>query len=485
MLAVAIIGAGFGGIGMGIRLRQRGIDDFLIFERAATSGGVWRDNTYPGCACDVDSDLYSFSFAPKSDWSHRFARGPEIQAYLQACCERFELSSQLRFGHELISARWDAEQDCWHLETNQGLFRARVLVTATGAFSEPKLPALPGLESFQGDSFHSSRWDAGCELAGRRVGVIGTGASAIQFVPEIQPQVGHLSLFQRTPAWIVPRPDAPVSPRRQALYSSLPLLQRLRRLSIYLVRELIGLSFRHPRLMGMNRQYALWHLKRSVRDPELRQQLTPDYAMGCKRVLLSSVFYPALTQDNVSVVSSPITALTATGARTADGREHPLDVLIFGTGFEVSEFRLAERIRGRTGECLSELWQGSPSAHLGTMVAGFPNLFLLLGPNTGLGHSSVVLMIETQIEFVLQALDALAGRGQALEPKPEAQGGFMTELDKQSGRTVWSSGCRSWYLDAQGRNAALWPASIGSFRRRLLPLRLQEYNFEKTDTHST
>ncbi len=477
MLEVAIIGAGFSGIGMGIRLRQSGVQNFLIFERAQRPGGVWRDNRYPGSACDVESALYSFSFAAHPDWSRRFAQAAEIDKYLADCCQLFELDLHLRCQHELLAADWDSELACWQLKTSQGVFQARVLISATGAFSEPKQPSLPGLESFGGTVFHSSRWPSDFNLNGQRVGVIGTGASAIQFIPAIQPQVAQLNVFQRTPAWIVPRPDRLISQRGQQLYRHLPVLQRLRRWQIYVVRELIGIGFRRPGLMPLMQKYALHHLQRSVHDPDLRQRLTPDYAMGCKRVLLSNNFYPAMTQSNVNLITDAIKAVTPSGLLTRSGQAYACDVLIFGTGFNVNQNILASRITGLQGSTLDDCWQGSPRAHLGTMVAGFPNFFLLLGPNTGLGHSSVVLMIEAQIELVLLALALIQKNNKALQPRADVQTNFVSQIEQRSAHTVWSAGCRSWYLDQTGRNATLWPGSIGEFKRRLLPLRPHEYEF--------
>lgn len=463
----AIIGSGFGGLGAAIRLRQEGHTDFVILEQAAALGGTWRDNSYPGCACDVQSHLYSFSFAPNPGWSRRYSPQPEILAYLRDCAERFGIVPHLRLDHAVRAAAWDEQHKRWHLTTTGGPFTAEFLIAATGPLSEPALPALPGLPSFTGTLFHSARWDHGHELRGRRVAVIGTGASAIQFVPAIQPLVGRLHLFQRTPPWILPRRDRPVPAAVQRLLRASPLAQRLLRGGIYSLRELLGLPFMHPRFMQLGEKAALRHLARQVPDPALRARLTPHYTLGCSRVLLSDDYLPALTRPNVEVITASIREVRGQRILTADGGEHEVDTLICGTGFRVTDSPLSQLVRGRDGRTLSAVWQGSPQAYLGTTVAGFPNLFLLLGPNTGLGHTSVVVMIEAQVEYVLSALRHLdRARIAAIEPRPQAQSAFVREIDARMRTTVWSTGgCRSWYQDSTGRNSTLWPGSTLRYRR--------------------
>jgi cation diffusion facilitator CzcD-associated flavoprotein CzcO len=465
---LAIIGSGFAGLGAAIRLRQQGMHDFVVLERADAVGGTWRDNSYPGCACDVQSHLYSFSFAPNPRWSRRYSPQPEILDYLRDCAARFGITPHLRLGHEVRGARWDAASARWRIDTAQGEYSAAVLVGATGPLSEPALPSLPGLSEFAGTVFHSARWNHQHDLRGRKVAVLGTGASAIQFVPQIQPLVAELHLFQRTPPWVLPRRDRAVPVAVQQLLARFPPAQRLLRAGIYSLRELLGMPFMHPRWMQVGQRAALRHLARQVPDPALRARLTPDYLMGCTRILLSDDYYPALTRPNVRVITSAIKAIRPHALLTADGVEHAVDTIICGTGFRVTSPPFGQRVRGRHGKTLAEVWQGSPQAHLGTTVAGFPNLFLLLGPNTGLGHTSVVLMIESQVDYLLQALRHMERHHlTAIEPRPEAQAAFIRDVDARLGRSVWNTGgCRSWYLDANGRNSTLWPGSTMSYHRR-------------------
>jgi cation diffusion facilitator CzcD-associated flavoprotein CzcO len=465
---VAIIGTGLSGLGAAIRLKRDGIDDFVLLERAGDVGGTWRDNTYPGCACDVESHLYSLSFAPESGWSYRFSRQPEIWRYLQRLARDFNLLPQICFHHEVRRADWDGDARAWRIETSGGTFTARVLVMAAGALSEPSVPDLPGLDTFRGPAFHSARWDHTFDTSGRRVAVIGTGASAVQFIPELQKQAAALYVFQRTPAWVMPRPDGAIPQWRRWLYRRVPAVQRAVRLLIYLYREVWILVFRHPAMMARAQQLAARHLARSVSDPALRAKLTPDYVMGCKRVLLSNDYYPALTRPNVEVVTTPIAAVRERSIVTADRVERPVDAIVFGTGFRVTDPPLASRVRGRDGRTLKEVWAGSPRAHVGTSVAGFPNLFILLGPNTGLGHNSVVYMTEGQIDHLLGALRYMRDRRvDAIEPTEQAQRSFVSGVDRRMRGTVWvSGGCSSWYLDPTGRNSTLWPDTSWSFHRR-------------------
>jgi len=483
---VAIIGAGFGGLGTAIRLRQRGEESFVILERAAEVGGVWRDNTYPGCACDVQSHLYSFSFARNPGWTRRFSPQAEIWDYLRDCVKRFGLAPYLRFREELEQASWDAATQRWRLRTSKGEFTADFLVSAAGALSEPALPNLPGLAQFQGKVFHSARWDHGYDLAGKRVAVIGTGASAIQFVPRIQPKVEKLHLFQRTPPWLMARRDSPIGSGMRRLLGRSQLAQALMRLSLFVAREAFAVPFLRPVLMPLVRLVALRFLKQSVPDPVLRKKLTPRYELGCKRILLSDDYFPALAQPNVELVTENIREIRAGSIVTSDGIERPIDALIFGTGFEVRDLPIARRVIGREGLTLAQVWGESPRAHLGTTVAGFPNLFVLLGPNTGLGHTSVVLMVESQIEHLLSALDYLSSNQlTSIEPLQKSQDAFVRQIDRSMQGTVWvAGGCRSWYLDRNGRNFTLWPGFTFSFRRRVHTLRPAEYLCEPRNPES-
>ena len=465
---VAIVGAGFGGLGAAIRLRQQGIEDFVLLERGDDVGGTWRENTYPGCQCDIPSNLYSFSFAPNPNWSRTFPTQPEIWDYLRDCARRFGILPHIRFGHEVTGADWDEHTGRWTLETPHGSVSAQVVIAAPGGLSAPSVPELPGLEAFEGPAFHTARWDHDQDLAGQRVAVIGTGASSIQVVPYLQPEVEQLQVFQRTPPWIVPHPDRPVSDRERRLFRAFPGLQRLARGGIYWALEMRGVGFTvDPRVLKLAERIAERHLRHQVPDPELRRKLTPTYRMGCKRVLLSDDYFPALTRPNVELVTDGIEEVRPRSIVTADGRERPVDAIVLGTGFKVSDHPMFGLVRGRRGVSLAEAWDGSPQAYRGTTIAGFPNLFLLVGPNTGLGHNSIVFIIESQLNYVLGALRTMQERGAAtLEVRPEAQAQFNAQLQERSRGTVWTEGgCASWYLDRHGRNTALWPGFSWSFHR--------------------
>jgi cation diffusion facilitator CzcD-associated flavoprotein CzcO len=440
-------------------LKRAGIDDFIVVERATEVGGTWRDNTYPGCACDVESDLYSFSCAPNPDWHRRYSPWSSIQAYLRRCAERFGILPHIRPGHELRDARWDAGAGRWQITAGRGTFVAEVLILGTGPLSEPTTPPIPGLDSFAGTIFHSARWDHGHDLTGERVAVIGTGASAIQFVPQIQPHVSRLLLYQRTPPWVLPRNDEAIAPRRRALYRAVPLTQRLARMVVYWRREAQALGFVYrPQLLAQAEGLVLRHLATRVPDPVLRAKLTPTYRLGCKRILLSDDFYPAVTQPNVDVITDKIQAISPHGIVTSDGRERAIDTIILATGFHATDAPYAELMRGQTGKSLAETWRGGAASYLGTAVAGFPNLFLLLGPNTGLGHSSMVFMVESQVAYILAALRTMTRqRRTTIAVRPAAQDAYNVALQRRMRRTVWASGCGSWYQDACGRNTTLWP----------------------------
>jgi len=475
---IAIIGTGFAGLGTAVRLKEAGIEDFVVLERANDVGGTWRDNRYPGCQCDVPSHLYSFSFAPNPDWTRTFSLQPEIWEYLRGVARDRGVLSHVRFDHEVQEAAWNEEERRWVLQTSRGPYSADVVVSGMGGLSEPRIPDIPGLEDFEGTAFHSAQWDDSVDLAGRRVAVVGTGASAIQIVPHVQPKVAELQLYQRTPAWIMPHPDRPITAGERRAYHRLPALQRAMRGAIYWARETFILGFRHPGLQRRGPQrIALRHLRTQVRDPELRRRLRPRYTMGCKRVLLSNDFYPAVAEPNVELITEGIREVTRTGIVTADGTERPVDVIVLGTGFKITDQPATERVRGRGGRLLGEVWNGSPRAYNGTTVPGFPNLFMLLGPSTGLGHNSVVFMIESQIAYVMDALRQMdAHRLATVEPREEAERAFAAEVDEHMKGTVWmQGGCASWYLDANGRNSTLWPGTSWSFRRRTRRFDLANY----------
>lgn len=484
---VAIIGTGFSGLGTAIRLKQEGVHDFVIFERANDVGGTWRDNSYPGCACDVPSNLYSFSFAPNPEWTRAFSPQAEIFAYLKGCADRYGILPHIRFAHAVTDAAWDEEGQRWRIETTRGTYTANVVVAGTGGLSEPSVPKLPGLERFEGEAFHSARWDHAANLEGRSVAVVGTGASAIQFVPAIQPTVGKLHVFQRTPPWILPRRNPEVSERAHALFRAIPSVQMFARGGVYAVTELFGTGFRHPWLMRPIQRAAVDYLERCVPDPTLRAKLTPSYTIGCKRILFSNTYLRALTQPNVEVVTAGIGEVRARSIVTNEGREHPVDAILFGTGFQVTDIPFGKHVRGRDGRSLDELWNGSPQAHLGTTVAGFPNFFLLLGPNTGLGHTSIVYMIESQIAHIVSALRYMRDHGlSTVEPRAEAQAAFIADVDRRLRTTVWNTGgCASWYIDKTGRNSTLWPDATWRFRKRVSRFNPQEYRLGRPEARRT
>jgi cation diffusion facilitator CzcD-associated flavoprotein CzcO len=477
-MEIVIAGAGLSGIGMAIALKRDGVENFVVLERAGDLGGTWRDNSYPGCACDIPSALYSFSDEPNPGWSQAFAGQPEIWEYVRGVVRRHELEPHFRFGEELTSARWDEDRERWELETSRGELTAGVLISAAGALAEPAVPDLPGLDRFQGRVFHSARWDHDHDLGGRDVAVVGTGASAIQFVPEIQPHVGSLHLFQRTPPWVLPRENPRISERWRARFARHPRLLSLLRRSVFSLLESLHFGFKHPAVMRLAERRARAHISRQVADPVLRAKLTPDYRLGCKRVLGSNQWYPALCAQNVEVVNAGISEVTPNGVIAADGTRHAVDTIIFGTGFQATDQPISHRVHGRGGETLADVWQGSPKAHLGVTVAGFPNLFLLLGPNTGLGHNSVLLMIEAQIAYVRRALAHRRERGLAtLEPTAAVQAQFIAEVDAGTDGSVWTAGgCLSWYTDVTGRNSTLWPGSVRAYQRRLARFQPREYS---------
>jgi cation diffusion facilitator CzcD-associated flavoprotein CzcO len=457
---IAIIGAGFGGLGTAIRLAQRGDDDFLVFERESDVGGTWWANTYPGCQCDVPSHLYSFSFAPNPNWSRTYPKQPELRDYLRETAERFGVYDRIRFNTKVTAATWDDAAGRWTLETSGGSYTADVLIAAPGPLSEPSIPDLPGLENFDGTVFHTATWNHDHDLRGRKVAFVGTGASAIQAVPEIQPVVEQMTVFQRTPPWVVPHRDRPITRAERAIYNKVPALQRLVRSTVYGLRELLvpGLAYR-PKLMKGVEKLARRHIATQVPDPELRRRVTPDYAIGCKRILPSNKWYPALGADNVELLPEGIAEVRPDGVVSAGGEFREADTIIFGTGFYVTDIPLAEIVRGADGRTLAELWNRSPQAYRGSTIAGFPNLFLLVGPNVGLGHNSIVFMIEAQITYVLDALAQMRARGAGtVEVRRDALEAYNARLQGRMGRTVWNSGgCASWYIDAEGRNTTIWP----------------------------
>jgi cation diffusion facilitator CzcD-associated flavoprotein CzcO len=477
---VLIVGAGFSGLAASIMLDAEGIADHVVIERADTLGGTWRDNGYPGCACDIPSLLYSLESEQNPDWTRAFAPQREILEYLRAVARRHGFERRVRYRHELLSADYDERRQRWEVQTSDGSFSARVLISAVGALADPSIPAVEGLETFAGTVFHSARWNHAHELDGRRVAVVGTGASAIQFVPEIVDRVEHLTVLQRTPPWVMPRANPPIGPAVRRALRRRPRLQRLARSALFSLFESFHVIFQHPAASRLARRRALHHIERHVADPALRAKLTPDYALGCKRVLGSDTWYEALCRPSVDVVTDRIARVTETGIVDGAGVRHEVDTIIFGTGFHVTDPPIAARVRGRGGVSLAGRWGGSMRAHLGIGVDGFPNFAFLLGPNTGLGHNSVLLMIEAQIGYLRRLLAHRAGHGLAtFEPTAAAQARFVDEVDRGTRGSVWTAGgCVSWYLDATGRNSSLWPGSVRSYRRRLGAFEVNDWSFE-------
>ncbi|MFI6935615.1 flavin-containing monooxygenase [Streptomyces sp. NPDC050287] len=477
---VAVIGAGFGGLGAAVRLRREGVTDFVVLERAGSVGGAWRDNTYPGCACDVPSHLYSFSFAPHPDWPRTFSGQEDIRAYLEHVADVFRLRPHIRFGSEVRRMTWDGEKLRWDIETGGGTLSADVVVSATGPLSDPRIPDIPGLESFPGRVFHSARWDHDQDLRGKRVAVVGTGASAIQIVPAVQPLAGRLTLFQRTPPWVLPRVDRAISGAERALHRALPFTTQARRGLLWGIRELQVQAFtKHPDELGLVERVARLNMARHIKDPALRAKLTPDYRIGCKRILLSSEYYPALARPNVDVVASGLSEIRGSTLVAADGTETEADVIVFGTGFHVTDMPIADRVVGAEGRTLAESWKGGMEALRGTSAAGFPNWLTVIGPNSGLANSSMILIIESQLNYLadfLRQLNVLGGRV-ALDARPGAVRAWNHRVQERMRRTVWATGgCTSWYLDANGRNTTIWPGTTTEFRRATRRVDLGEYD---------
>ncbi|WP_406493527.1 NAD(P)/FAD-dependent oxidoreductase [Streptomyces sp. NBC_01604] len=481
---VAVIGSGFGGLGAAVRLRREGVTDFVVLERAGSVGGTWRDNTYPGCACDVPSHLYSFSFAPNPDWPRTFSGQGHIRAYLEHVADVFRLRPHIRFDSEVKTMTWNTDRLCWDIETAGGPLSADFVVSATGPLSDPRIPDIPGLDTFPGKVFHSARWDHDYDLRGKRVAMVGTGASAIQIVPAVQPLAAKLTLFQRTPPWVLPRVDRAITGAERRLHRRLPVTTQLRRGLLWGIRELqVQLFTKRPDELGLVESVAKRNMARSIKDPALRAKLTPGYRIGCKRILLSSEYYPALAKPNVDVVASGLSEVRGRTVVAGDGTEAEVDAIVFGTGFHVTDMPIADRVVGADGRTLAEAWAaGGMEALRGASVPGFPNWMTVIGPNTGLGNSSMILMIESQLNYMadhLRQLDVLGGRV-ALDARPSALHAWNRRVQERMKRTVWNTGCESWYLDANGRNTTIWPGTTTEFRRVTRRVDLSEYEVLRT-----
>jgi len=480
-----IVGTGFAGLAMAIRLRAAGFTDFLIIEKAPDVGGTWRDNTYPGCACDIPSHLYSLSFAQKADWSRLYPLQPELLAYTRGVADTYRLRPKIRFNTEMVSAAWDEAACRWRVRTTMGTITARILISGIGGLHIPATPKLPGLETFAGAAFHSARWDHAVDLAGKRVAVIGTGASAIQFVPQIAPKAARLDIYQRTPAWVIPKPDRAFSKLEKSLLK-LPLYRAAFRKYLFHYHELRVLAFLgHENAQRLGGKLAVGHLRNQVRDPALRAKLTPNYKIGCKRLMLSNDYYPALQRPNVSVITDGIACVTPHAIIDSAGVERAADAIIFGTGFEVTTAYRHNSITGIAGQDLGALWDKTGmAAYNGIAVAGFPNYFMLLGPHTALGHNSVVIMIEAQVNYIVDALKKLRAAGAAaIDVTAAVQQKFITDLEARLKNTVWQDGgCESWYKDEHGKVTTLWPGSAASYRKAVKTAHLQDYRLLGTQS---
>jgi cation diffusion facilitator CzcD-associated flavoprotein CzcO len=473
-LDVLVIGAGFGGLGMGIQLALAGRRDFVIVERAAGVGGTWWANRYPGAACDIPSLLYSFSFAPRHDWSRHYPGQAEIADYLTECVQRFGLAPHLRLSTTVTALSWDESDGRWLVQARTAAaqtlqWKARVVVSASGGLSQPSLPSLPGLQDFRGLCCHTARWDDAIGHAGQRIGIVGSGASAVQLLPQLVARGAHVTLLQRTPPWVLPKGDHPIGRRRLWLRRRVPGWQRLERLAIYLKHEARAPGFtRYPRLLRTLEPRVLRYMEHRIPEGPLRDALTPRYRLGCKRILIADDFFPALRQPNARVVTSGIERVIADGVRTRDGERHSFDALVLATGFEAADALAPFEVTGRHGADLNARWtrQGA-RAYYGCALPDFPNFFMIIGPNTGLGHNSMIFMIESQLRFVMDALRQLDRRcADSLTVRREAFERFNAELQQRLSRTVWASGCHSWYRSSDGRITTLWPGSTLEFRRR-------------------
>jgi cation diffusion facilitator CzcD-associated flavoprotein CzcO len=465
---VVIVGAGFAGLAMGIRLRQMGIEDFVILEQASEAGGTWRDNFYPGCACDVPSVLYSYSFEQNPDWSTSFSGADEIQAYILQCVEKYDLRRHIRFGHAVAEARWDESAAAWTVTDDAGNdYTAQAVVSAVGGLVNPAIPDIPGLGNFKGRVVHTARWDRALDLAGKRVAVIGTGASAVQLIPAIQPQVGRLTVFQRTAHWVLPKPDFAMPPLVRGAFRRIPLLQRAVRTGVFALTDAVmgpAIVYDTP-LNRLMERVGRQHIAAHIKDPALRRKVTPTFRFGCKRMLVCNDYYPALAQPNVEVCTDAIRAVDATGIVTADGRHHDVDIIALATGYRLDIARAPFEVHGRHGVTLADAWSGPGArAYRGVAVAGFPNWFVLMGPNTGPGHTSVLVYTEAQVNYTAQAISRLvSGDARVIAVKPAAQQRYGEFLKKRLKNTNWSSGCTSWYLDEHGENHAMYPGLVSEY----------------------
>ena len=477
-LNVAIIGSGFGGLAASIKLRKAGIDNFVMFERASELGGTWRDNTYPGCRCDVASNLYSLSFARNPNWTNSYSYQPEIQQYLLDVAKKFRLRDLIKFNHEVLDITYNADKKLWDLKTNHGDFEARNVILAAGGLAEARLPNIDGINSFSGKIMHTARWDSSVDLQGKRVAMIGTGASAIQTIPEIVPLVSHLDVFQRTASWVLPHMQGhPVKKWTTLAYRFIPGAQKIVRTVGYWRREMLGLAFvKKIEKLQVGMDGAKLFRDLMVTDPVLNAKLTPDYTMGCKRILISNSFYPAMVQPNVDLITEGIDRIEANGIRTKDGVLHEAEILICATGFYVTDSPLGRKVHGLDNALLADSYMGDMANYLGSSFSKFPNLFMMGGTNTSLGHNSIVFMHESQLNYIVPAVKFALKKHAVISPKEAKAVEWTKTIRAKTPHTVWGTGCTSWYLNASGENTTVWPDQTFKFRQLTRGFKKQDHD---------
>jgi len=486
-IATAIIGAGFAGIGAAIRLKDQGITDFALFERGSRVGGTWRDNTYPGAACDIPSRLYSYSFAPNPDWSHTYSGSAEILGYIDNMVESFGIAPHIRFEHNVSGISYDADAGEWTIALDdREAVRAKAVIVASGPLANASFPNIPGIEDYEGHKIHSARWDHNYDFTGKKVAVVGTGASGVQIIPELVKVAESVKVFQRTPGWVLPRLNTATGGWLKKIYKDVPLAEKLMRSAWFWGHEsvAVGVVWDSP-FTRLVEALSLANLRAQVKDPWLRRQLTPDFSAGCKRLLMTSDYYPALQKDNCKLVTWPIARLSPKGIRTVEGIEHQFDAIVFATGFEVSKAGTPIPITGIDGRDLASEWSRGAYAYRSVAVSGYPNLFLTFGPNSGPGHSSALVYMEAQIDYIVGAISKLLQyEWKSLDVRPEVQDRYNQDIQRRLKATTWNSGCQSWYLTEDGFNATMFPGFATQFVNQLKTLDLEDFKITAAQTSS-